>query len=216
MEKKGRTIQLYRKMNDFANIKYDQNGKDYRKYKDTTFFRRLCEEIGIKSSMLEDVRNVVNKYNEAEQRGDKLFLACLDKAISENSYSTVARLSCSLKKVSDDTMRKYLKGEIYANTIIESTYNRKNSVKTTKKERTTEEICREMKDPDYAYTSTPDDVVMVIEEYAKDLLFCLESMLDDEHDYKQAIIKLSAEQKIRIRNCLNDVHKAEQKINKFI
>lgn len=216
MEKKGRTIQLYRKMNDFANIKYDQNGKDYRKYKDTTFFRRLCEEIGIKSSMLEDVRNVVNKYNEAEQRGDKLFLACLDKAISENSYSTVARLSCSLKKVSDDTMRKYLKGEIYANTIIESTYNRKNNPKPFKQNRTTEELCREMKDPNYTYTSTPDDVVMIFEEYSKDFLFCISSMTDDEHDYRQAMERLSTEQKIRFRNCLNNIHKAEQTISKYI
>lgn len=202
-------------MNDFANLKYDQNGKDYRKYKDTTFFRRLCEEIGIKSSVLDDARGVVNKYNEAEQRGDKLYLACLDKAISENSYSVVAKLACSLKKVSDDTMQKYLNGKVFANTIIESTGGGKIS-KSVKQERTTKEICREMKDPNYAYTSTPDDVVMVIEEYAKDLLFCLESMLDDEHDYKQAIAKLNPEQKIRIRNCLNDVHKAEQKINKFI
>ena len=202
-------------MNDFANLKYDQNGKDYRKYKDTTFFRRLCEEIGIKSSVLEDVRSVVNKYNEAEQRGDKLYIACLDKAISENSYSVVAKLAYALKKVSDDTMQNYLDGKVFANAIIESTRSGK-STKPFKQNRTTDEICREMKDPNYAYTSTPDDIVMVIEEYAKDLLFCLEAMLDDEHDYKQAITKLNAEQKIRIRNCLNNVHKAEQKINRFI
>lgn len=216
MEKKGRTIQFYRKMNDFANLKYEQNGKDYRKYKDTTFFRRLCEEIGIKSSMLEDARNVVNKYNEAEQRGDKLYLACLDKAIAENSYSTVARLSCALRKATDDTMRQYLKGEIYANNIIENTYNRKSTSNTVRSERTIREICREMKDPDYSYTSTPDDVVMLIEEYAKDLLFCLESMMDDEHDYKQAMLKLDFDQKNQIRRCLGDVSRAKKKIIKYL
>lgn len=215
MEQKGRTIQLYRKMNDFAILKYEQNGKDYRKYKDTTFFRRLCEEIGITSSMLEDVRSVVNKYNEAEQRGDRLYLACLDKAISENSYSTVSRLACSLKKVSDDTMQKYLNGNVFANTIIESTRNGK-LIKPSKQNRTTDEICREMKDPNYAYTSTPDDVVMIFEEYSKDFLFCISSMTDDEHDYKQAMEKLSTEQKIRFRNCLNEIHKAEQTITKYL
>lgn len=215
MEQKGRTIQLYRKMNDFAVLKYEQNGKDYRKYKDTTFFRRLCEEIGITSSMLEDVRSVVNKYNEAEQRGDRLYLACLDKAISENSYSTVSRLACSLKKVSDDTMQKYLNGNVFANTIIESTRNGK-LIKPSKQNRTTDEICREMKDPNYAYTSTPDDVVMIFEEYSKDFLFCISSMTDDEHDYKQAMERLSPEQKIRFRNCLNEIHKAEQTITKYL
>ena len=202
-------------MNDFANLKYDQNGKDYRKYKDTTFFRRLCEEIGIKSSVLEDVRSVVNKYNEAEQRGDRLYLDCLDKAISENSYSVVAKLAYALKKVSDDTMQNYLDGKVFANAIIESVKSSK-VTKPAKQERSTKELSREMKDPDYTYTSTPDDIVMVIEEYAKDLLFCLEAMLDDEHDYKQAITKLNAEQKIRIRNCLNNIHKAEQTINKYL
>ena len=215
MEQKGRTIQLYRKMNDFAVLKYEQNGKDYRKYKDTTFFRRLCEEIGITSSMLEDVRSVVNKYNEAEQRGDRLYLACLDKAISENSYSTVSRLACSLKKVSDDTMQKYLNGNVFANTIIESTRNGK-LIKPSKQNRTTDETCREMKDPNYAYTSTPDDVVMIFEEYSKDFLFCISSMTDDEHDYKQAMERLSPEQKIRFRNCLNEIHKAEQTITKYL
>lgn len=215
MEQKGRTIQLYRKMNDFAVLKYEQNGKDYRKYKDTTFFRRLCEEIGITSSMLEDVRSVVNKYNEAEQRGDRLYLACLDKAISENSYSTVSRLACSLKKVSDDTMQKYLNGNVFANTIIESTRNGK-LIRPSKQNRTTDEICREMKDPNYAYTSTPDDVVMIFEEYSKDFLFCISSMTDDEHDYKQAMERLSPEQKIRFRNCLNEIHKAEQTITKYL
>ena len=214
MEQKGRTIQLYRKMNDFAVLKYEQNGKDYRKYKDTTFFRRLCEEIGITSSMLEDVRSVVNKYNEAEQRGDRLYLACLDKSISENSYSTVSRLACSLKKVSDDIMQKYLNGNVFANTIIESTRSGK-STKPSKQNRTTDEICREMKDPNYAYTSTPDDVVMIFEEYSKDFLFCISSMTDDEHDYKQAMERLSPEQKIRFRNCLNEIHKAEQTITKY-
>ena len=202
-------------MNDFANLKYDQNGKDYRKYKDTTFFRRLCEEIGIKSSVLEDVRSVVNKYNEAEQRGDRLYLDCLDKAISENSYSVVAKLACALKKVSDDTMQKYLKGEIFANTIIESTRNGK-IAKPVKQERSTKELSLEMKDPNYTYTSTPDDVVMVFESYANEFLFCISSMTDDEFDYRQAIEKLSPEQKIRIRNCLNNIHKAEQTINKYL
>lgn len=215
LEQKGRTIQLYRKMNDFANLKYDQNGKDYRKYKDTTFFRRLCEEIGIKSSVLEDVRSVVNKYNEAEQRGDRLYLACLDKAISENSYSVVAKLAYALKKVSDDTMQDYLDGKVFANAIIESTRSGK-SAKPIKQERSIKEICREMKDPDYTYTSTPDDAVMVFESYANEFLFCINSMTDDEFDYKQAIEKLSPEQKIRIRNCLNNIHKAEQTINKYL
>lgn len=202
-------------MNDFANLKYEQNGKDYRKYKDTTFFRRLCEEIGIKSSVLEDVRSVVNKYNEAEQRDDKLYLACLDKAISEISYSMVAKLAYALKKVSDDTMQDYLDGKVFANAIIESTKSGR-TARPVRQERTTEELCREMKDPNYTYTCTPDDVVMIFEEYSKDFLFCISSMTDDEHDYRQAMERLSPEQKIRFRNCLNEIHKAEQTISKYI
>ena len=73
-----------------------------------------------------------------------------------------------------------------------------------------------MKDPDYSYTSTPDDVVMLIEEYAKDLLFCLESMMDDEHDYKQAMLKLDFDQKNQIRRCLGDVSRAKKKIIKYL
>jgi len=54
-----------------------------------------------------------------------------------------------------------------ANRIIEYEFER------TAEKRTTEEICREMKDPNYTYTCTPDDAVMIFVSYTNDFLFCI-------------------------------------------
>lgn len=97
-----------------------------------------------------------------------------------------------------------------ANRIIEYEFER------TAEKRTTEEICREMKDPNYTYTCTPDDAVMIFVSYTNDFLFCIDSMTDDVHDYRQAMERLNESQKAKLRECLETIHDAEKTIADYI